>query len=576
METNQGGGMQPGSECSGSGVSGGAGAGGLDRSPGDTSGGESREGGQRGGGLASSGASCSSGDGERGGGRGDASPGGERGGERELGGGGVGGSGDGGGQRAGSSFCLRERCSESDPGPVEAGCSFWSEQQQRGGVFQPIERGGSTGLFGQLLFRARRRREGRASERGARHPGQRDRSRSRSRDRRGSGTELVRWEDVMHQYAQGDSMFSEQYSFEQIITYPMKPEDDWSEMFKRHAKVSLNANKVYTLKNKIDCEGPVYVIGNGAKVIVEGELDCVIQVHPKNPGPSVTNMWGVVFTNVQFERGTSFTGTLARCHSFTVFHGCSFSGFVSTVLQLLAGGEVKGCCFMANYRCVLNESRNVVLVKSCTFDKCILGVIGRGPCNVIYTAFRETYCAALFQVHGRFRFNTVVDPTALADRSNLLMGSCAEGNMTALCAVHIVGNFASRYVEMSHCQFLRADVYVGCRSGVWTCPQSSFNFSRIYVTAESQSRISMTGTYTCSLRIMKMYRPDIESYRGRLCECGAMHGYYPMMLVDVTQDLLLNPCLHSVDSLDYSSDEEDQVGLGSVWACLGVWSRESI
>lgn len=344
----------------------------------------------------------------------------------------------------------------------------------------------------------------------------------------------------------------------------MKPEDDLGTVIRTHAKVSLDPRVVYTLSNKLDVEGPAYVIGNGAKVIVTGDLDCMIQVHPKNPGPSVTNMWGVVFTNVHFERDGLYSGMLARCHSFTLFHGCTFSGFVSTVVDFLAGGEVKGCCFLANYRCVVNSSRSAVLVKSCTFDKCILGVIGRGPANVVYCMFRETYCCALFQVHGRFKYNTVCDPTALADRSNLTMGTCAEGNMTMLCAVHIVGHFSARQVDMGHNQFLRGDVYVGCRSGIWTCPQSSFNHSRIYVTTESMSRVSLSGVYTGSLRVMKMYRPDLDAYRGRLCECGATHGYHPMMLVDVTADLVQNPCLHSVDSLDYSSDEEDQVGLGSV------------
>lgn len=366
-------------------------------------------------------------------------------------------------------------------------------------------------------------------------------------------------------------IFFEQYSFDQVITYPLKPEDDWTQMIKRHAKVSLDPKKVYILNQKLDLEGPVYIIGNGAKVLVSGELDNIIQVHPKNPGPSVTNMWGVVFTDVHFERDGTYSGTLARCHSFTVFHGCTFSGFTGTALVLKAGGEVKGCCFLANYRCVLNESRASVLIKCCTFDKNILGAVGRGPLNVIYCMFRETYCCALFQVHGRFKFNTVMDPTALADRTNLSVGTCAEGNMTMLCAVHIVGNFSSRFVDMSHNQFLRADVYVGMRSGVWCCPQSSFHHSRIYVTAESLSRVSLTGTYTASLRVMKMYRPEMDLCRGRLCECGATHAYYPMMLVEVTDSLRQNPCLNSVDSLDYSSDEEDQVG-GLAWAEPGVWA----
>lgn len=333
-------------------------------------------------------------------------------------------------------------------------------------------------------------------------------------------------------------------------------------MIKRHAKVSLDPKKVYVLENKVDLEAPCYIIGNGAKVLVRGELPNIIQVHPKQPGPSVTNMWGVVLTDMHFERDGTYTGVLARCHSFTMFHGCTFSGFTGTVLQLMAGGEIKGCCFLANYRCIINESRNSVLVKSCTFDKNILGVVGRGPCNVIYCMFRETYCCALFQVHGRFKFNTVLDPTALADRSSLALGTCAEGNMTMLCAVHIVGHFASRYVEMSHVQMLRGDIYVGCRSGVWCCPQSSLHHSRLYVTSESIGRLSLTGMYTSSLRVMKMYRPDLDTYRGRLCECGATHSYYTMMLNDVTRSLLQNPCVNSVDCLDYSSDEEDQVGLG--------------
>lgn len=372
---------------------------------------------------------------------------------------------------------------------------------------------------------------------------------------------------MLQEYNRNYEVYSEQYSFEQIITYPLQPEDNWTLKIKEHAKVSLDPNKLYVLSEKIDVEGPVYVIGNGAKVRVSGELDCLIQVHPKNPGPNVTNMWGVIFTNVIFERDGLYSGTLARCHSFTVFHGCTFAGFVHTCLDFMAGGEVKGCCFIANFRCIINNSRNIVSVKCCTFDKNILGVVGRGPVNVVYSMFRETYCCALFQVHGKFKFNSIMDPTALADRTNLSMGTCAEGNMTMLCAVHIVGNFSSRYVEMSHNQFLRGDIYVGCRAGVFSSPQTSFHHSRIYVTAESQSRVSFTGLYTGSLRVMKMYRPDIDRHRGRLCECGATHGYYPMMLLDVTADVLQNPCLHSVDSMDYSSDEDDQVGLGGL---LGV------
>nr|QYW15021.1 E1B-55K [Bat mastadenovirus] len=556
MEAHQGRGTEAGSGNSSPSFSGGDGEGGSSGSPSLLSPGDpTTEGGYGGGGVASGGASGS---------------GGERGGE--SGGRGDGRSGDGGGLGAGSSFCLGQRGAES-----EAGCSFWSEQQQRGsGLYHPIERDRSTGLFGQLLLRSRRRREGRASERGARTPRERDRSRSRSRDRRGEHTEIVRWRELLQEYARNQGIHSEQYSFEQIITYPLQPEDNWSVKIREHAKVSLDPTKVYTLSEKLDVEGPVYIIGNGARVRVSGNLDCLIQVHPKNPGPNVTNMWGVVFTNVIFERDGIYTGTFARCHSFTVFHGCTFAGFVNTVIDFMAGGEVKGCCFIANYRCVVNSSRNSVLVKCCTFDKNILGVVARGPANVVYCMFRETYCCALFQVHGRFKFNSVMDPTALADRTSLAMGTCAEGNMTMLCAVHIVGNFASRYVDMSHNQFLRGDIYVGCRAGVFCCPQSSFHHSRMYVTAESQSRISFTGLYTASLRVMKMYRPDLDHHRGRLCECGATHAYYPMMLMDVTQDVLQNPCLHSVDSLDYSSDEEDQVGLGSAWACLGVWSRGSI
>uniref|UniRef100_A0AAU6S572 E1B 55k protein n=1 Tax=Rhinolophus ferrumequinum adenovirus TaxID=3140013 RepID=A0AAU6S572_9ADEN len=521
----------------------------------DTSSGDSTESGLGEWGLASGGDGGGS---RQSGGSGgtDSGPGGDSGGQRQRGG--ECGSGDGGGFGAGGSVReqQRQQSEERDPLP---GCSWdggYVEQQQRGRDIQPIVRGRTTGLFGQLLQRQRRRRSGRS-----RAPSPRRRSRSRSRDRLGLDTEQISWRDIVDDYHHNHELYSEQYNFDQVITHVMQPGENWSEMLKLHAKVSLDPEKVYHLSEKIDVEAPCYVIGKGAKVLVGGNLDNLIQVHPKTPGPSVTNMWGVVFSNVNFERDGAFTGVLARCHSFTTFHGCVFSGFTGTVIQMLAGGEVKGCCFLACYRCVINESRNMVLIKSCVIDKCILGVICRGPCRVVYSTFRETYCAALFQVHGSFKFCSVIDPTALSDRSDLSLGTCAEGNMTMLCSVHVVSNFSAQQVDMSHLNLLRADIYVGYRRGLWHCPQSTFNFSRLYVTNESMSRVSLTAVYTATLRVMRIYRPDYEHSRGRLCECGATHSYFPLMLTEVTNSLIQNPCLNSVDSLDFSSDEDDQVGV---------------
>ncbi|UZF96915.1 E1B 55K [Bovine adenovirus 10] len=357
---------------------------------------------------------------------------------------------------------------------------------------------------------------------------------------------MLTYEDIEKEFMRVGAICHDVYCFDQILAYGLAPEENWTDMIRKHAKITLDASKTYELNSRVFVNGPCYVIGNGATVKISGDLSVLFQIDPRRCCPSIVNMWSITFVNVKFECD-NFNGTVFQCSSYCIFYGCDFVNFPSTCLDMAAGGDVRGCYFISCF-CAIRCTLSKVVVTSCTFSRCLVGVSSKTDVNVLNCAAYDTYCFCLVKGAGLICGNVIICPFLSAGRSELDLVTCADGLVLPLRTVHVVSNVRRDWPVFRYNTIVHGDLYFGKRRNLLSLECNAFHRSSIYVERDVMQNVHFCFGYIQSTRIYKIFSYNSDSYHTYACECGENHLADMLRYVEVTSSCLLDYTAYSVDT----------------------------
>lgn len=367
--------------------------------------------------------------------------------------------------------------------------------------------------------------------------------------------ECISYRDVVEEFRSGQEVFFEKYCFEDIKAVEVDPEDDLQEAIALHAKVKLKPGREYRIASCLTIKSTAYILGYGAVIRVVGAITPAIRVCALQVGPSVSGMWGVTFVNCHFERPPERRGLLLRAASHVLFHGCTFTGIMGTCMDLGAGGHIRGCEFIACYRAICSSSNRDVKVRQCHFDKCLLGITATGDYRISGNLCTDTYCFAHLEGEGILKGNTVKSPTRWTGVSGFSLVTCADGQVTPLASVHIVGNRCRRWPTIQGNVFVMAKLFLGNRIGVVSLPQCAFYKSTICVDSLTANKLVLACAFENGVTVYKVLRQE-QRPTVKLCVCGCSHYANPLVFGIITSEVKSNRYMFTVDSTEYSSDED--------------------
>ncbi|UDF05956.1 E1B 55K [reindeer adenovirus 1] len=367
--------------------------------------------------------------------------------------------------------------------------------------------------------------------------------------------EHISYRDVVDDFRRSHDVFYERYCFEDIKSYEVGPEDDLEEAIARHAKIKLLAGREYELTRPLNIRSCAYVMGNGAVIRVSGDFTPAVKVGALAVGPCVTGMTGVTFVNCKFEREHSSRGVLIRASTHVLFHGCSFMGIMGTCIEAGAGGYVRGCEFIGCYRGICSMSNRDIKVRQCHFDKCLLGITCKGDFRISGNVSSETFCFAHLEGEGIIKNNTVKTPTRWTAEAGFSMITCADGRVTPLASLHIVGNRCRRWPTIQGNVFVMSKLYLGNRIGTLALPQCAFYKSSICLEERACNKLVLACAFENGVLVYKVLRRESHS-SVKMCVCGSSHYAKPLTLGLMSSEIRASRYLYTVDSSEFTSDED--------------------
>lgn len=364
-------------------------------------------------------------------------------------------------------------------------------------------------------------------------------------------------------------ILSNQYSFEEIASHQLDPEDDWAQMLNLHAKVILNPEKIYVIKSKVTVTHDCYVVGNGARVIIEGEMSSVFDITKSATYYGISGLSGATFVQCNFEVGGGFKGTLFTCHRHTTLHACSFNGFPEVTVKSFSTSEIRGCHFNDCFKCILSESHLRTIVKDTYFTRCIMAIVAKGDIRVFNCTALITYCFLLMYAGGKVKNNAVIDPLVLTTETSRSYVTCAGGHHELLHSIHIVPNRKLSWPIMINNKLVRGALFLGYRRGAVMLQQCSFFNAVVYVDEQACGKVSFQGAYTQYVQIFKVLRMSHFEKVKHTCECGGRAEAQALSFVDMTDAVLPDGAVNTCLCVDFSSDEGERLlFVGVVRICI--------
>lgn len=374
-------------------------------------------------------------------------------------------------------------------------------------------------------------------------------------DERNADYETVTYQEVLDEFRGSNECFFEKYCFDQIKAAEVSPQDDLEAAIATHAKIKLQRGQVYCVRDPLVIRACAYVIGNGAIIRIETPRGPGIKICALAAGPSISGMWGVTFVQCKFERAAEDKGLLIRASTHVLLHGCMFSGIMGTCIELDAGGIVRGCQFVACYRGVCSMSNRDIKVRQCYFEKCIFGITSRGDFRICGNISNETYCFAHLEGEGVLKNNQVRSPNKWTNHNGFSMVTCADGQVVPLGSVHVVANKHRRWPVIAGNVFVTAKVYLGNRMGTVSLPQCAFYLSGVCADQKAASKLVLASSFDNGISVHKVLRRD-ETCHMKMCLCGASHYTNGLVFGDITAEVTTNRNVFTVDSAEFTSDED--------------------
>ncbi|AEP16428.1 large T antigen [Equine adenovirus 1] len=354
---------------------------------------------------------------------------------------------------------------------------------------------------------------------------------------------------------------TDQWSFENVATYIMGPEEDWGECIRQHAKIALVPGERYVVSRKVQITSACYIIGNGATVVIQIEgRGPAFQVQTRDHIPCIEFMERVCFSGIIFENGPGNKVPCFVSENNILLHGCVFSGSHLLCLDLRGGGEVRGCYFIRAVCGIRSKGLYTARVKHCVFEKCVFGVVVKSKLNLSHSSFYECNCSLCMSNSGSVSHCYF----GKSDQSSLLIDlalcTCEGGGAHAvpLGDIHFGSNREEPWPKFSNNVLNRMRLYLGRRRELFFPKFCMLGLSVISAPpGVVQGRICLSATYESSAAVVQMVKQDFSSAEERLCTCGERHFTPTVINVLISDEIKPNRQINSLDTAEFMSSDED-------------------
>lgn len=370
------------------------------------------------------------------------------------------------------------------------------------------------------------------------------------------GNNTITYTEARQMYSVSRGMAHE---YSEVSSYFFQPTDDWVEIVKTYAKISLDPTKVYEVSTKIVIEYPIYVIGNGAKIrFTSGDAGFFIRT--KKDSVPMFDFDENVFLGCVFERGCEEPNVCIESNPTIILQSCVFLNMYGVCFKPNASCTLRGCHFVAS-RCGIKTSNGFsrITLKGCTFEKCLVGMQTSGLEVYMYdTVFNDNLCAVFAKQHLTCRNCTFI----VNDRQSVpftcdRLCDCTSGHSLPLANVHVAKAKNLPFPVFTHCSFIRCRVYLGARNNVFHPEGCNILHSTLLFDNASARVVCLTGLFMDTARVKKLLRRKSEKKELRWCLCGERHECPIPLSNDITSLMRVNREVHSVDSTEFMfSDSE--------------------
>lgn len=354
---------------------------------------------------------------------------------------------------------------------------------------------------------------------------------------------------------------NEKYDFEHVLAYVLQPEDDFETVIATHVKVALDPSFEYVISKPVTVRTLCYIIGNGAKLKIACDEPFCFEVFCRDSSPGIVGMWVVTFSNVVFERDRLKPGGVVRSRTFTLFHGCNFLGCMGLAVKLYAGGEVRGCHFFACYKCLDNDSKVKVKVKSCSIETSMVGVISRGKAVIKNCSGLNVYCFAYLKGSANMQYNGIMNSNGFYEAGLIEMVSCHGGIVLPLATIHVCSSASHPWPVMRHNVLTRCKLFLGHRRDTFSPLNLSLSYSSVVTDKDGFDSMNLNFTFHQTCTVWKLVRsvepPAVGPGGVKRCLCGDLHAWPTLVQLDYTSRSRPNPYDSSCDSKVFSSDDDE-------------------
>lgn len=373
----------------------------------------------------------------------------------------------------------------------------------------------------------------------------------------------VTWQECCEIYREnGCNSFSlMSLTFEDIETYNMSPEDDWETVLQTHCKVALHPDHVYHIRNTVTTTNPIYVIGNGARIIV----NCQLAFNLKNAVyvPDILNMGNCTFVDVMFEGGDDSSNYSAiRSTRGLVIHGCTFVGILGTAVLSENVVYARGCTFLSCYLAIRHCGFFRSTIRNCYFEKCIMAIVGQGEVVVKNNTSLGCHTFVIVGEKAKICGNTVVGVRNDSSMRGVKMATCLGGHVRRMYSIHIAANRRRCVPEFNDNSLHRVTVFLGYRRGNFTPNRTNFSFSILMVERGMRDHLflrhAFVGFFAVRMVVGNVINNEAarEEVRALVCHCERHHWVPRQRVRDISGYCLPHRRIHSCDTGDYSSSDE--------------------
>lgn len=369
--------------------------------------------------------------------------------------------------------------------------------------------------------------------------------------------EVVTYLEVLQELADGTiDSFTEKYSFCDIKTHFVKPDEDIEQALNRHCKVALFPGATYFINNPWRIMSCCYLIGNGATIQINCSGGAIMSFSNSIDSPMIFGMDIPTITNVTFVGSADSVGQLIFSTCKIMIHDCTFVNIFGTCLRTTTLSYIRGCLFIGCERALRADGDYPIRVKHCTFRNCIVCIATKCDFEICGNSCVNAVCFLLTNAYGKIKNNFVSCNSSEDSFKNVNLYTCFGGNINPLCTLHIVANRKKWWPIMSQNSFFKSKLFLGYRKGVFKPTQCAFNYTSISLDINAVNKLSMHGAYDHTVTVSKIVSISGDQKVIVPCECGVSHLHSEVRSATITEETKVNPFAQSCHCLEFSSDEE--------------------